>query len=275
MKVVRMTARRPSSAELRTDVGPRPRQKVADQILSALRTEIVSGALPRDSRLPTERELAARFEVSGPTIREAIRGLSALGLVEVRHGSGAYVSPNVDNIVAVSLGTLVQLESVGIEDLIRLLRVLNSHAAELAVERGTDEDVARVRSAAERTITSRTVGETGAAMTAFLTSFADASHDPLLGAIARFLVQLVVRLELASYESESDEFWRKWSSSAGSLRLAMVERLEERDADGLVKAVVEYHEVVTERIKTVPQLRDARLSDTDFETFIGSHGRRG
>jgi DNA-binding FadR family transcriptional regulator len=246
-----------------------PRPKVADQILSALRREIVSGALPRDSRLPTERELAARFGVSSPTIREAIRGLSALGLVEVRHGSGAYVSPNVDNIVGVSLGTLVQLEAVGITDLIRLLRVLNGHAAELAVERGTDEDIAKVREAAELTITCRTVTETGSALTRFLTSFADAAHDPLLGAIVRFLVHLVVKLELSSYESESHEFWRRWASTAGSLRLAMVERLEARDADGLVKAVVEYHNVVDERIKTIPQLREARLSDTDFEAFIG------
>ncbi|GAA5078130.1 hypothetical protein GCM10023259_083080 [Thermocatellispora tengchongensis] len=254
-------------------MGPMPRQKVADQILSALRKEIVSGALPRDSRLPTERELATRFGVSGPTVREAIRGLSALGLVEVRHGSGAYVSPNVDNIVAVSLGTLVQLESVGISDLIRLLRVLNSHAAELAVDRATEDDIARVREAAELTITCRTVSDTAHAMTSFLTSFADAAHDPLLGAIARFLVHLVVKLEMSSYESRSDEFWRKWSSSAGSLRLAMVERLEERDAEGLVKAVVEYHDVVAKRIDTIPQLRDARLSDADFESFIGSRGR--
>jgi len=76
--------------------------------------------LPRGARLPPERELAQRFGVSGPTVREAIRGLSALGLVEVRHGSGAYVAPNIDGIVAVSLGALIQLEEVGVEELIRL-----------------------------------------------------------------------------------------------------------------------------------------------------------
>ena len=113
-----MPTRRTTSAELRAEVGLAPRQKVADQILAALRTEIVTGALPRGARLPAERELAERFGVSGPTVREAIRGLSALGLVEVRHGSGAYVAPDVDSIVAVSLGTLVQLEDVGVADLI-------------------------------------------------------------------------------------------------------------------------------------------------------------
>jgi DNA-binding FadR family transcriptional regulator len=263
-----MATRRTSSAELRAGVGPMPRQKVADQILSALRTEIVTGALPRGARLPAERELADQFGVSGPTVREAIRGLSALGLVEVRHGSGAYVAPNVDSIVAVSLGTLVQLEDVGVEDLIRLLGVLNSYAARLAVERATDEEIAVVRTAAQATITGATVDDIADALTLFLTTFVEAAHDRLLAALTRFLVHLVVELEISSHERESDEFWRRWSASAGSLRLAMVERLEQRDAERLVAAVAEYHDVVTERIKTVPALREARLSDPALAAFL-------
>jgi len=48
----------------------------------------------------------------------------------------------------------------------------------------------------------------------------------------------------------------------------MVERLEERDPERLVAAVAEYHDVVIERIKTVPALRDARLSDPTLATFL-------
>jgi len=71
--------------------------------------------------------------------------------------------------------------------------------------------------------------------TRFLTSFAEAAHDRLLAALIRFLVNLVTELEIGSYEQESAEFWRRWSASAGSLRLAMVERLEERDPERLVR----------------------------------------
>jgi len=216
----------------------------------------------------SERELAQRFGVSGPTVRESIRALSALGLIEVRHGSGAYVAPNIDGIVAMSLGTLVQLEEVGVEELIRLLAVLNGYAARLAIDRATDSEIAAIRQAAQATITGTTVDDIADAITQFLTSFAEAAHDRLLSALTRFLVHLLTALEMGSHEPRSAEFWRRWSASAGSLRLAMVERLEERDPERLVAAVAEYHDVVVERIKAVPALRDARLSDPTLATFL-------
>lgn len=258
----------PGDFGLRGDGGPMARPKVADQMISLLRAEIVSGALPRGARLPPEREIAQRFGVSGPTVREAIRGLSALGLVEVRHGSGAYVAPNIDGIVAMSLGALVQLEEAGVEDLIRLCAVLIGYAARLTVERATDEEIAGIREAAQATITGESVGDIANAITTFLTAFGAAAHDGLLAALIRFLVSLVTELEIGSHELQSAEFWRKWSTSAGSLRLAMVERLEERDAERLVAAVAEYHNVVLERIKATPALRDARLSDPMLARFL-------
>ncbi len=63
---------------------------VLDQISNLIR----SGEFPIDSRLPTERELAERFNVSRPTIREAIIALEAKGEVEARAGSGVYVRQN-------------------------------------------------------------------------------------------------------------------------------------------------------------------------------------
>src|SRR5882757_10403211 len=203
---------------LRDDVGPMARPKVADRMISLLRAEIVSGALPKGARLPPERELAQKFGVSGPTVREAIRALSALGLVEVRHGSGAYVAPNIDGIVAVSLGALVQLEEVGVEELIRLCAVLNGYAARLAVERATDEEIAVIRRAAQATIAGNSVDDIANAITTFLTSFGEAAHDRLLAALIRFLVNLVTELEVGSYEQQSAEFCRRCATPGCPIR---------------------------------------------------------
>ncbi len=63
---------------------------VLDQISNLIR----SGEFPIDSRLPTERELADRFDVSRPTIREAIIALEAKGEVEAKASSGVYVREN-------------------------------------------------------------------------------------------------------------------------------------------------------------------------------------
>src|SRR6202022_575714 len=74
------------------DEQPLHRGSVADQVFLKLREQILQGRLARGAKLPSERELAQHYQVSAPTIREAIRGLAAVRLVEVRHGTGIYVT---------------------------------------------------------------------------------------------------------------------------------------------------------------------------------------
>ncbi|MFJ6569117.1 FadR/GntR family transcriptional regulator [Streptomyces sp. NPDC091292] len=64
-------------------------ERLADDIVEIIRAE---GLAPGDA-LASSRELARRFEVTTPTVREALRRLEATGVVEFRHGSGTYVGP--------------------------------------------------------------------------------------------------------------------------------------------------------------------------------------
>ncbi|NMH60282.1 FadR/GntR family transcriptional regulator [Alteromonas ponticola] len=69
------------------------------QIAEKIESLIKSGAYSPGSRLPPERELADTFQVSRPTIREAIIALEVMGLVEVKTSSGVYVlEPKVDQV---------------------------------------------------------------------------------------------------------------------------------------------------------------------------------
>src|SRR5258708_39996625 len=115
------------------------RGRVADQIFRDLRNQIVIGVLPRGAKLPSERELAERYQVSGPTVREAIRGLTAMGLADVRHGSGAYVTAATESLIAMALGTVIQLEGVGAVDVLSILGVLNEQAVRMASEAATEQ----------------------------------------------------------------------------------------------------------------------------------------
>jgi GntR family transcriptional repressor for pyruvate dehydrogenase complex len=67
-------------------------ERLADQIVDIIRTENLG---PGD-QLASSRDLARRFEVTTPTVREALRRLEATGAVEFRHGSGTYVGAGVD-----------------------------------------------------------------------------------------------------------------------------------------------------------------------------------
>lgn len=67
------------------------KDRLYQDLARSLLEELASGRYPVGARLPAERDLALRFEVSRPTVREAIIALEVQGLVEVRIGSGAYV----------------------------------------------------------------------------------------------------------------------------------------------------------------------------------------
>src|SRR5260370_22893916 len=94
------------------------RERIADQIFKDLRNDIILGTIPRGTKLPSEKELAQRYGVSGPTVREAVRGLSLLGFAAVRYGSGAYVIADPELLVAMSLSSVIQLGKLGAADVL-------------------------------------------------------------------------------------------------------------------------------------------------------------
>jgi GntR family transcriptional repressor for pyruvate dehydrogenase complex len=67
-------------------------RKLYRQVADSIMASIKAGTYEAGTRLPSERDLAAAFKVSRPTIREAMIALEILGLVEARHGSGIYVA---------------------------------------------------------------------------------------------------------------------------------------------------------------------------------------
>ena len=67
-------------------------RRVFEQAVEQIRSLIADGSFPPGSKLPTEQELVRQFGVSRSSAREAMRVLEAEGLIEVVHGSGAYVT---------------------------------------------------------------------------------------------------------------------------------------------------------------------------------------
>ncbi|MBO0802190.1 MAG: GntR family transcriptional regulator [Nocardiopsaceae bacterium] len=74
-------------------------QPMYQQIADTIRRQIEGGELARGARLPTELELRSAYNASRNTIRDAIKRLAALGLVETRPGQGTFVTVNVDPFV--------------------------------------------------------------------------------------------------------------------------------------------------------------------------------
>jgi DNA-binding FadR family transcriptional regulator len=123
--------------------GGRLYQRVAEQLAAVIN----GGEYPPGSRLPAERKLAERFEVSRPTVREAIIALELAGFVEVRGGSGVYVCDgNKDTLTSSTL-------DVGPFDILEARILFEGEAAELAAKKITDEEMAEVRQALSDMVT--------------------------------------------------------------------------------------------------------------------------
>ena len=80
-----------ATAEL-AGVGPLRRAGLTELLVARILGLVTAGNLEAGDQLPPERKLAETFSVSRPTLREAIRALSVLGVLEIRHGGGVFVS---------------------------------------------------------------------------------------------------------------------------------------------------------------------------------------
>jgi GntR family transcriptional regulator, hexuronate regulon transcriptional repressor len=116
--------------------------RLYQDLARSLTEELASGAYPVGARLPAERELAVKYSVSRPTVREAIIALEVQGLIEVRVGSGAYVRrlPGSEDLPGFNVSAFELTEA-------RLL--FEGEAAALAATQITDEELAEIEQLVE------------------------------------------------------------------------------------------------------------------------------
>ena len=245
------------------------RGRVADQIVEDLREQILSGALPDGSRMPAERVLAAAYDVSGPTIREAIRVLTAMGLVNTRNGSRATVTAQVDTLLAMSIASVVQAEKVGAREVLGLLGALNAYAAELAAGHASDEEIAALRTAAEETAPTESVEQSSAALHRFFVLLSEISHNQLLAALCRFLTEAQIGIAVKMSSSEGGT-WGQISGALHPQRLGIVDAIADRDPAVAAAVVRDYHRQVVERIRSVRTGEESARSDAGLTEVLAA-----
>jgi DNA-binding FadR family transcriptional regulator len=217
----------------------RDRTGAADRVLEDLRSRILSGALERGVRLPSEKELASYYEVSAPTIREAIRALSAMSMVEVRHGAGTFVVAESSALMTSAMTAVVELENIDLLSIFDLSETLYLQAASLAVDVASDEEIAGLRAAAERFESATDDDAFAAALEAFLKTLVGVSHNRLLEAISAYLIETQIRLARDA-ASRVPSAWKKIAGPLAAERLAIADALAGRDREQADEAVRVY-----------------------------------
>lgn len=242
------------------------RHRVADQIVEDLRAQILDGRLADGTKLPSEKELAAHYDVSGPTIREAVRVLTAMGLINLRNGARATVTAQTGPLLAMALASVVQFEKLGARDVLGLLGALHAYAAELAAEQAAEEEIARLREAAE--LTRDLTGPTAvAALRTYFRTLAEVSHNPLLAALCTCITDFQLGLASEMLDKRPDG-WSRIAGSVADLRVQIVDAIAARDGALAAQLVRDYHRRVVERIQSLPEAERLRADDPGLNVAL-------
>ena len=120
------------------------------QIVSRLLDLIQQRHLGPGDRLPAERELAASMGVSRSSLREALRALTVLGVTEMRHGAGTYVSSLEPELLVRHLSFVLSLSDQASDQLFEARRVVEPAMAALAARRIDDGTLQLLDACVER-----------------------------------------------------------------------------------------------------------------------------
>lgn len=121
---------------------------LTDKAIEQIRELIRTGALPPGSKLPPEPDLAAQLGLSRNLAREAVKALAVARVLEVRRGDGTYVTSLQPSLLLEGLGGAVELlqgDSVALQDLMEVRRLLEPVATGLAATRISDDQLAEVK----------------------------------------------------------------------------------------------------------------------------------
>lgn len=123
---------------------PIARETVAEMVARRIMAMIQSRALKPGDQLPPERDLAESLAVSRPSVREAIRGLSILGVVRSRQGGGAYITELDAESLLGPIRFYLSLEDMNVRELYDARSLIESDVARRAAVNMTDGQLDRL-----------------------------------------------------------------------------------------------------------------------------------
>jgi len=136
---------------------PIVRESVAEMVVRRILDMVKAGVLKAGDALPPERDLAVSLNVSRPSVREAMRGLTVLGVVRTRQGGGAYITDLGPDALLGPIQFYLSLEQMNIRELYDARSLIESDVARRAAVNISDADLTRLEGML--TDQGRTVGD--------------------------------------------------------------------------------------------------------------------
>ena len=132
-------------------------KKVSQVIIEQIQNMIMSGELKIGDKLPPERELTETLNVGRPALREALKALEVIGVIERIHGQGNFISSNIVDSFFKPLSLTFKLSNGRPEEILQVRFLLETFTVEQAAQNATAEDIEKLELIHKRMVLSQTL----------------------------------------------------------------------------------------------------------------------
>ncbi|MCI6464681.1 MAG: FadR family transcriptional regulator [Faecalicatena sp.] len=172
---------------------PVPKQSLSKMVVEKIKEGLISGAIVPGEFLPSETELSERFGVGKSSVREAVKMLEAMGVVEICKGNGSRIRTTVDSSVMNPLifQLILQSRTESKDKLVEFRRMLEVSGSLLAIDNASDEDIKELKDIHERTKQDFKKGRaTVENDMEFHNKIYESTHNPFVVSIGRSIMEL-------------------------------------------------------------------------------------
>lgn len=232
---------------------------VKDQTLEQLKNYILSGVVQLGERLPSERALADALGVGRYSVREALKVLEAVGLVQSRVGEGTFLTTNTGASFGRILGLSLATWGGTIIEILDAREMIEAEAARAAAARATPAQLARIEYELETMRHAAQVREYLKADMNFHRRIGDASQNII---ISQFVNNLIDLLEEALQETQSDSLPRQAEGGGSHQEIYEALAAGEAGAAGeLMRSHIHFSAEVWQTVISLTAKADPRASE--------------
>lgn len=209
---------------------------VTDEAITKIKDMLISGELSAGDRLPPEKELSEKLGLSRSSLREAVKALEIIKVLDVRRGDGTYVTSLEPKLLTEAMTFIVDLhQDESILEIFEVRRILEPAAAAIAAGRITAEEIAELRATMENIDDSTSVEQLVDHDLVFHQLITSAANNAYLSSVLDGLSSSTVRARIWRGLTQEKAVDRTLSEHG-----AIIEALERGDAE-LAKALLTVH----------------------------------
>ena len=223
---------------------PVKKNRLSSEVIDQISRSILRGDYQHGTKLPPEREISSQLGVSRTVVREALRSLEIMGLIEIQAGGGAYVKEYTLEHVLDPIANYFSLDECLIDEIIETRKMLEPEMVKLAAQRATEEDISFIRKSVTQMETEISEGLSGiSGDTAFHFALASAAHNSAMTKILSLIADLLHYSMKASLQAVPDQS----VTLEGHRKILMA--IENRDGELACELMRNHLEVSYSRIK--------------------------